>query len=148
MDGLQTWDPFEELHRIQDRINRMFGAVGQMSTQGMHGMEVPSVDVVEHGNDVVVTADMPGLTKEDIKIDVTSDNVLEISGQKKAEKEQKERQGFVRHERSYMGFYRAIRLPAPVDKSKAKATYNNGVLNVTLPMTKKPEERKSEIPVS
>lgn len=148
MDGLQTWDPFEELHRIQDRINRMFGAGGQMSTQGMLGMEVPSVDVVEHGNDVVVTADMPGLTKEDIKIDVTSDNVLEISGQKKAEKEQKERQGFVRHERSYMGFYRAIRLPAPVDKSKAKATYNNGVLNVTLPMTKKPEERKSEIPVS
>jgi HSP20 family protein len=147
MEGQQTWDPFEELHRIQDKINKIFGAGGEMGTQGMQGVEVPSVDVQEHGNDVIVTADMPGLTKDEIRIDVTSNNILEISGQKNVE-EQKEQKGFVRHERSYTGYYRAIRLPAEVDKTKAKATYNNGVLNITLPVTKKPEEKKSEIPVS
>ena len=149
MDGRQTWwDPFEELHRIHDRMERMFGAWGQMGTEKMHGMEVPGVDVQEHDNDIIVTADMPGLTKDEIKLDVTADNVLEISGEKKAEKEQKEHEGFVRHERSYTGYYRAVRLPAPVDKTKAKATYNNGVLSITLPMTRKPEGKKSEIPIS
>lgn len=146
MDGLQSWDPFEDLRRLEDRINRMFG--GQAGAGGMERMEMPSVDVQKQGNDVIVTADMPGLSKEEIKIDVTGDNVLEISGQKKSEMQQKGQQGFLRHERSYMGFYRAIRLPAPVDKTKAKATYNNGVLSITLPMTKKLGERESEIPIS
>ncbi len=147
MDGLQTWDPFDELERMRDRINRMLGAGWPTGFQGMRGLEAPSVDVQEQGNDVIVTADMPGLTRDEIKVDVTPDNVLEISGQKRTEKEQPEK-GFVRHERSYTGYYRAIRLPAPVDKSKAKATYNNGVLSVTLPMVQKPEEKKSEIPIS
>lgn len=107
--------------------------------------EVPSVDVVERGNDVIVTADMPGVDKGDIKINMKDNDILEISAQKQIEKEEKER-GFIRHERAYNRYYRSIKLPVPVDKSKAKATYNNGVLEITLPMTEKAKE--SNIPVS
>jgi len=67
------------------------------------------------------------------------ENMLEISAEKKAEKEQKE-QDFYRHERSFNRFYRAVRLPASVDESKAKATFNNGVLEISLPMTAKAKE--------
>jgi HSP20 family protein len=147
MAGLQYWDPFEELKRIQERMNRIFGEMG--GEPGMRGMEMPSVDVQEHENSVIVTADMPGLDKDDIKLDVRDNNVLEISGHRKYGKEEKEKEkGFVRHERGYKGYYRAISLPTEVDLGKASATYNNGVLTVTLPAKEKREEKRSRIPIN
>jgi HSP20 family protein len=139
-----TWDLQEELRRIEDRMNRMFGE-GQGRMPGGRMNEVPNVDVQEHGSDIIVTADMPGVDKNDIKINVRNGNVLEISAQKKSEKERKE-EGFIRHERGYTGYYRSITLPSPVDQSKASARYNNGVLEITLPMTQ--EARASNIPIS
>jgi HSP20 family protein len=142
------WDPLEELRRMQQRISRMMGETpGALGPQGGErgSTEVPNVDVMERGNDVVVTADMPGVDKNDIKINVRDDNTLEISAEKKMEKEEKEK-GFIRHERAYSRYYRSIKLPAPVDKSKAKASYNNGVLEITLPMTQTAKE--SSIPIS
>lgn len=106
-------------------------------------VQVPYVDVLERNNDVIVTADLPGVDKNDIKINVR-DNVLEISAERKFEKEQKGEEYF-KHERGYSRFYRAVRLPAPVDQSKAKASFNNGVLEITLPMTEKAKE--SKIPI-
>lgn len=126
-------------------MNRMFGE-GQGRRSGwLRNSEVPNVDVREHGNDVVVTADMPGVDKNDIKINVKNGNILEISAQKKTETERKE-EGYIQHERGYTGYYRSITLPAPVDRSKASARYNNGVLEITLPMTS--EARENIIPVS
>lgn len=150
MAGQQTWDPFQELQRIQDRLNRVFGELApSMQGQGMQGMEIPNVDVQEQNNEIIVTADVPGMNKNDIKLDITDNNVLEISAQKKTEKEEQEKtKGYLRHERSYTGFYRAIQLPAEVDKTKAMATYNNGVLSVTIPISKKHEEKASTIPIS
>ncbi len=140
-----SWDPFEELKRMEQRIGRMFGPEAVSGRMPHEMTEIPSVDVVEKGNDVIVTADMPGVDKNDIKINVRDNDILEISAQKQTEKEEKEK-GFIRHERAYNRYYRSIKLPAPVDKSKAKATYNNGVLEVTLPMTEK--ARESVIPIS
>ncbi len=139
-----TWDIQEELRRIEDRMNRMFGEGGGRLA-GRRINEIPNIDVQEHGNDVIVTADMPGVDKNDIKINVRNGNILEISAQKKTEAESKE-EGFIRHERGYTGYYRSITLPTPVDKSRAKASYNNGVLEITLPMTK--EASENIIPVS
>ncbi|BAI62430.1 putative small heat shock protein [Methanocella paludicola SANAE] len=140
-----TWDIQEELRRIEDRMNRMFGE-GQGRRPGwQRNSEVPNVDVQEHGNDVIVTADMPGVDKSDIKINVRNGNILEISAQKRTEMEKRE-EGFIRHERGYTGYYRSITLPAPVDRSGASARYNNGVLEITLPMTK--EATENIIPVS
>jgi len=84
-----TWDLQEELRRIEDRMNRMLGeSQGRLS--GRRISEVPNVDVQEHGNDIIVTADMPGVDKDDIKINVRDGNILEISAQKKTEMERKE----------------------------------------------------------
>jgi HSP20 family protein len=142
----ETWDPFDELRRIQDRLGRIFSDYPIAGREGRM-METPSVDVIERGKDVIVTADMPGVSKEDIRLEVRDGNILDISAEKKMEKKEEEK-GYVRHERSYTGYYRSIKLPAPVDRTKAKATYNNGVLEVTLPMAEKPKAKASDIPIS
>ena len=144
MAGLQAWDPFDELRRIQDRIGRIFNEYPAMT----RNMQMPTVDVQQRGNDIVVHADMPGVDKDDIRINVRDGNILEVSAEKKIEKEEKEKGGYIRNERAYTGYYRSIMLPAPVDKSKAQASYKDGVLTVTLPMISKPEEKTSEIKVS
>ncbi len=142
-----VWDPFEELRRMQERMSRLFEelpeAIGPSLPVSPEMTQMPYVDVIEKGNDVIVTADLPGVEKKDIKINVRGD-VLEISAERRMEREEKEK-GYLRHERSYNRFYRSIRLPAAVDKSKAKATLNNGVLEITLPKIEKAEV--SEIPV-
>jgi HSP20 family protein len=142
----QTWDPFDELKRIQDRLGRIFGEYPTISGEGRM-METPSVDIMERGNDIVVTADMPGVSKDDIRLDVREGNILDISAEKRSERKEEEK-GYVRHERSYTGYYRSIQLPAPVDKTKANASYNNGVIEVVLPMAEKPRMKASEIPIS
>jgi HSP20 family protein len=141
-----TIDPFEELRRMQDRIGRLFEEMPESarSPEAEGWTQMPYVDVIDRGNDIVVTADMPGVDKDDIKISV-KDNVLEISARWKTEQEQKEK-GYVRHERRYSNYYRSIRLPVAVDKTKAKASFSNGVLEVTLPRTE--QARESEIPIS
>ncbi len=139
------YDPFDELKRIEERIASIFGGQSPAGTN----MNMPSMDVRQHGNDIVVTADMPGVDRGDIKIDVRDNRILEISAQKKTEqKAGEEKEGYLRQERRYMGYYRSITLPAEVDRSKAKASYNNGVLEITLPMMAKAEEKKGEIQVT
>jgi len=139
-------DPFDELRRIQHKLGQMLrGRPESVDVMRPGAVTIPDVDVVEKGDDIIVTADMPGVDKSDIKINVTEDNVLEISAEKKAETK-KEEKNYVRHERSYSRYYRAIRLPVPVDKTKAKASYNNGVLEVSMPMVHR--TKSSEIPIS
>jgi len=93
----------------------------------------PFVDVVETDKEVVATAEMPGLEKEDIKINITEDR-LEISAETKHEEEKKEK-GYIYKERRAGSFYRAIPLPSPIDPDNAKASYNNGVLEIKMPKT-------------
>ena len=140
------WDPIEELRRIERRIGEMIsGRPEHVEVTRPESQQVPRVDVEERGNNVIVTADMPGMDKGDIRINVTDDGVLEISGERGTEAK-KEKEGYIRHERGYARYYRSIRLPAPVDKAAAKATYKDGVLTVTLPMAAK--ARPSDIPIS
>lgn len=139
-------DPFDELRRIQHKLGQMLrGRPESVDVTRPGRVTIPDVDVEEKGDDIIVTADMPGVDKGDIQINVTEDNVLEISAEKKAEMK-KEEKNYVRHERSYSRYYRAIRLPVPVDKTKAKASYNNGVLEVSMPMVHR--TKFSEIPIS
>lgn len=136
---------------MQERMNRIFGELPEISGQGMlpvTGREMaqtPYVDVLDRDNEIVVTADLPGVDKKDIQVNIR-DDTLEISAEKRMEKEHKE-EGYLRRERGYNRFYRAMRLPVPVDQSKARASFNNGVLEITLPKMKR-EERKGNIPIS
>jgi len=95
------------------------------------GQWSPRIDVLEKEGQFVVRADLPGLTKEDVKVDGTDDAVT-IQGERKHEKKEK-REGYYYSERSYGSFYRSIPLPEGADASKAAATFQNGVLEVAMP---------------
>jgi HSP20 family protein len=91
----------------------------------------PQIDVLERGGQFVVHADLPGLSKDDIKVDIT-DNLLTIQGERRQEKKE-EREGYSYSECRYGSFYRAVPLPAGVESSEATAQFRNGVLEVTVP---------------
>ena len=93
----------------------------------------PFIDVIETDKEVIATAEMPGLEKQDIKLNLTEDR-LEISAETKHE-EKKEEKGYVYRERRSGSYYRAISLPSPVDPDKSKASYKNGVLEIKMPKT-------------
>ena len=98
---------------------------------------VPAMDLVEADDAFVLKADLPGLSEDDVAIEV-QDNVLTISGSRQAEHERKE-QGWYRLERSYGSFSRSLTLPDGVDAEKVEAKFDRGVLEIRIP---KPEERK------
>lgn len=139
-------DPFEELKRLERRITRLFDELWSERAAlpaPEIGVREPYADIIEKDREIKVVVEMPGVEKQDIKINAT-ENSLEVSAEvKKEEKEEKE--GYVRRERRFSKFYRAFTLPAEVDPSKAKATFKNGILEVTLP--KKKVEKKTEIRV-
>jgi HSP20 family protein len=133
---------------MQYRMSRLFeelpGYVESSDLPAPREMsQVPYVDVIDRDNAIVVTADLPGVNKGDIQISVR-DSTLEISAEKKSEQEHRE-EGYLRRERGYNRFYRAIRLPTPVDEGKAQASFNNGVLEITLPKTT--TKKGSNIPI-
>jgi HSP20 family protein len=97
----------------------------------------PQVEVFERGSTLVIRADLPGLKREDVDVEVEDDAVV-IRGERHNDVEDA-REGFYRSERSYGSFYRVIPLPEGVDESKVNATFRDGVLEVTLP---RPEERR------
>ncbi len=95
---------------------------------------VPRIEVLQNNGQLTVRADLPGLTKDDVKVELT-DDMLTISGERKEEKEEK-REGFYRSERSYGSFYRKIPLPEGAKTENATATFHNGVLEITIPAEK------------
>ncbi|HMF35567.1 MAG TPA: Hsp20/alpha crystallin family protein [Isosphaeraceae bacterium] len=99
----------------------------------------PRIEILERDGRYIVRADLPGMTKDDIKVEVT-DEMLTIQGERKQEKEEK-REGYYYGERAYGGFYRTIPLPEGADPAKATAEFHNGVLEVTMPAPKKPEKK-------
>ena len=102
-------------------------------------MRVPAVDVYEEKDDVVIKAEIPGLEKEDISVQVT-DSTLMIKGEKKREEEIKE-QDYYRCERSFGSFTRAVNLPSEVKADQVKASFKNGVLEVRMPKTEEAKKK-------
>jgi HSP20 family protein len=132
---------------MQYRMSRLFEEfpeyIESSQLPAPQDSQVPYVDVIDRDHDIVVTADLPGVDKSDIRIGV-KDSTLEISAEKKVTQEHKD-EGYLRRERGYSRFYRAIRLPTYVDESKAQASFNNGVLEITLPKAEK--KAGSSIPI-
>jgi HSP20 family protein len=104
---------------------------------------MPATDVVETDKEIEITAELPGLEEKDVQIDL-ADNVLTIRGEKKAEKEEKDK-NYRMVERSYGSFYRSLELPAGVDANAVKATITNGVLKVTVPKPQPSQAKKIEV---
>jgi HSP20 family protein len=146
---LWDWRPFEALRRQLDRffdeapLQRRTGEMEPFNFMGWQG--TPPVDFVERDNDYEVTAELPGLDQKDVEVTL-SNGALVIHGEKKMEREEKN-EGMFFSERRYGSFKRSFRLPENVDVDKIAASFDKGVLKVTLPKSghTKSEEKKIEI---
>ncbi len=141
-------DPFRELAAMQDRMARLFGdAYLRDEDTGFRGSWTPVVDIFETDNhDLVLKAELPGMTREDIEVTVEN-NTLVLKGQKKFDTEVKEEQ-YRRIERSYGQFFRSFTLPNTVDTSKVGADYKNGILTVKLPFREEAKPRTINVDVA
>lgn len=152
----ETGNPFGMMRRFTKDMERLFNDFEEFRFSNFFKdfapfrMEfdtakwVPQIEVLHNNGQLLVRADLPGLTKEDVKVELT-DDILTISGERKEEKEEK-REGFYRTERNYGRFFRQVPLPEGVKADKANATFRNGVLEVTMPAPKmESQARKLEI---
>jgi HSP20 family protein len=147
---LVRWnDPLREFAQLQDRINRVFSDAYGPGDEGLmtSGNWVPPVDIYQNGDhEVVLKAELPDMTREDI--DITVDNgTLTIRGEKKFSSEVKE-ESFRRIERRYGTFSRSFSLPQTVDTAKVGAEYKNGVLTVRLPLREEAKPRQIKVDVA
>ncbi len=128
-----------EIDRLFDDFTRGFPA---FSTGGGNEM-LPSVDVTETDKQIEITAELPGLEEKDVQVNF-ADNVLTIRGEKKAEKEEKDKT-FRLVERSYGSFVRSLQLPDGVDANTIKASIDKGVLKVTVPKPAPAQVKKIDV---
>ena len=140
------WDPFRDVMTLREKMNRLFEDA--VSTRGedrdLAGSTwCPSCDIYETENEIVVTAELPGVKEEDIEVKI-EDNTLSIKGERKLESEVKE-ENYHRIERAYGSFHRSFSLPHYVNQEKIKAESEDGILRVTLP--KKPELKPRSVKV-
>ena len=137
---------FGTMRRLSDEMSRFFGNFGfgtDLASSFDRGLAVPQVDVLRRGDNLVVRADLPGLSKENISIDVSGD-VLTIRGERR-EESREEREGYYWHERSSGSFARRIPLPENADVEHATARFENGVLEVSLPAPESDRSRNRHI---
>lgn len=133
------YDPrkFEEMmNRMFDTLNMELRSIPLLSpgdSTTTRRRRQPFIDIVETDKEIIATAEMPGLNKEDIDINLTDDN-LEISTNTKHGEEKKEKD-YVHRERRSGSYYRSISLPSAIDVDSAKASYNNGVLEIKMSKT-------------
>ncbi len=146
--AITRFDPFREFATLHDRMNRLFGDVylrDEDVTQ--RGSWVPPVDIYETDNhDLVIKAELPDMTREDIEVTVEN-NTLTLRGSKKPPVDVKEDQ-FRRVERHYGAFSRSFTLPNTVDASKVGAEYRNGVLTIRLPFREEAKPRTINVDVA
>ena len=141
-------DPFREFAAMQDRMHRLFGNVYLRDEDtGFRGSWAPAVDIFEtEHHDLVVRAELPGMTREDIEVTVEN-GTLVLKGEKKFDAEVKE-EHYRRIERTYGTFHRSFTLPNTVDTAKVGAEYRNGVLTVTLPFREEAKPRTINVEVA
>ena len=141
-------DPFREFAAMQDRMNRLFGNVYLRDEDtGVRGAWVPAVDIYEtESHDLVVRAELPGLTRENIEVSVEN-STLVLKGDKKLDTEVKE-ENYRRIERTYGTFHRSFTLPNTVDPSRISAEFKNGVLTVKLPFREEAKPRSISVDVA
>jgi len=154
--SLIRWNPVHELDRwpsdfisVQRDINRLFDNFLRSGSPVEETMATsyfaPAVDIAEQENEYVVKVELPGVAKDEVKISVES-NILTIKGEKKQEKEEKNK-NFHRVERSYGSFQRSFTLPSTVKNDKIDAVFNNGILTITMPKSEEAKPKQIEVKV-
>jgi HSP20 family protein len=149
--SIVKWSPLKELEEMRKDMDRLFEDFFSPITRRRRwlkpevGVVVPNIEMYDRKNEIVIKAELPGITKEDIDLTITKDS-LTLKGEMKKEEEVKE-EDYYACERSYGSFTRTIALPVEVNSEKAKASFKNGVLEVVLPKKEeaKPKEIKIEV---
>ncbi len=133
------WEPLREMSSLQTEMNRLFNTVFEAPEAGNGGARrwKPAMDLLETKQHFVLRADLPGMTEQDVSIEL-EDNVLTVSGERRSDHEE-DREGFYRVERAFGAFSRSLTLPKGVDPEAVSAGFEHGVLEVRIT---KPEERK------
>ena len=142
-DPWTSFTPFGMMRRFADEMDRMFDDFGFPTTGfGRASMDrfSPQLDIFEREGKLVVRADLPGMTKDDINVDISEEAIV-IEGERKYEHEQNEG-GVYRSERSYGRFHREIPLPEGVKTDNATATFRNGVLEISIEVPKTAKNRR------
>ena len=142
-----TADPLAFMRRITEELDRAFGPREDFAWMPEFYPRIwaPQVEVFERNQKFVVRVDLPGLKKEDVKIEVTHDQ-LTIEGERQLEKEEKD-EGSYRTERTYGRFFRRIEIPEYVKAENAAATFKNGVLEIEMPAIPVPEVKKRTVEI-
>jgi HSP20 family protein len=141
------WDPFRDLNMLQDRMNRLFDDAGHGWRNNEPAATTtwsPAVDIFETESEIVVKAEVPGMDRKDIGLNLEK-NVLTLKGERGFEKETKD-ENYHRIERSYGAFSRSFSIPATVDEEKIRADYKDGVLKIVLP--KKEQAKPKQIRIA
>lgn len=139
--ALIRWEPAAELNSIQSEMNRLFTSLFDSPTRPSTGETarrwIPAMDLIESEDHYVLHADLPGVTEQDIDIELEA-GVLKISGERRSTAG-REQGGYRRIERSYGSFSRSLTLPDGINADAVQASFDNGVLEVRIP---KPEQAK------
>lgn len=145
----ESWwaDPFSELENIQKQMNQLFDVSLSRNPWGdttlLGGQWTPVVDIYESKDNILMKAELPGLTKDEIEVSI-HDNQLILKGEKKKDTEVKDEK-YYKTERFYGSFFRTFPLSATIDVEKVDAKYQDGVLTLTLP--KKEEAKPKQITI-
>lgn len=146
------WSPLKELEDMRRDMDRLFDEFFSPATRRRRwpakaeaGIVVPSIEMYDRRGEIVIRAELPGVSKEDIELSITKDT-LALKGEVKREEEVKEEDYYV-NERAYGTFSRTVALPVEVDSERAKATFKNGILELVIPKREeaKPKEIKIEV---
>lgn len=147
--SLMRWRPRNDFLSVRSEMNRLFDNFftgWPEPREGLlEGKWTPSIDVAETDDKITVTAELPGIDQKEVDIAI-ADDVLTLKGEKKEEKEVKEK-NYHRIERSYGSFQRSVRLPAGVKADEAKAAYKDGILTITVPKIEEVKPKQIKIDV-
>lgn len=144
--AMSRWDPFRDLMSIQSELNRLFGrtyAGEGGSTSGVAGAWVPPLDIYETADRFVVNVELPGIEPDSVDVSV-EDSVLTIRGERSFYSDVEE-DSFHRVERRYGQFGRSITLPQTADADRVEASFDRGVLTITVPKVEQAKPKKIQV---
>lgn len=141
-EALSSLNPISLMRRFTDEMDRLFGPMGR--ARGEQDVWMPPLEVTEQNGYLIISADLPGLRKEDVKVEVTKDSLI-LQGERKHTYREKH-EGYHISERCYGRFYRSLPLPEGANADKAVAELVNGTLEISIPIPETPVSRR-QIPV-
>jgi HSP20 family protein len=150
MNAITRWDPFQELENMHRRLSTLIDGDSARRRNGKESMTVaewaPVVDITEDDKTYIIKAELPEVKKEDVQVRVEN-GVLTITGERKAEKEEKGKK-YHRIERSYGAFARSFTLPDNVDADRVSAAFKDGMLTVSVTKSEKTQPKHIEVKVA